>query len=385
MEAKGANFKGSNAIKLTSSMWQAIDTYKKEKEEIAALNIANENLNAERLQIDMDKEKMNNQINSEDKKEAKEAQKIFKGYEKDIEKLEHTIDQNNKKITKIEEKLNKIVISGAQIKDFPGLLLDNEIDNPIAPADLPEVEPIIGPNPIEVNIEPNIPVDVPSQSIEPVNTSPVIEPIVSDYNVQVPPVEVINQNDPIEAPVTNIPTTDYTPDYSFENELPQETHNQVDHLIEEIEAPKETSQEMIDKLWSELKVLSNEQIPNTNVTSDNDLTHYKNYNDYIFGFGKKHYGKEALTAEEIDALSSITGFLSESEFEKNKNSQFNVIIDENNNLKNTINDLTNQTNSLNEKLNSQNQTINELQNQIANLKQIEEKFNTLSNLFRQNV
>ena len=233
-------------------------------------------------------------------------------------------------------------------------------------------EPIIEPN--------NQPTVTPNQNIqiEPsvINPSPIVEPVTSTVN---PPAPMIEPITPIE------PIPNYTPDYSFENINQPKPAEKVDSLIEEIETPNQTSKEMMDKLWSDLKDLTSDAPNITPIFNDTDLTQYKNYNDYIFGFGKKHYGKEALTAEEIDALSSINGFLSESDFEKNKNSQFKTIINENNNLKDTVTNLTNETNSLNEKLNSQAQTINELNSQIANLKQIEEKFNTLSNIFKQNI
>ena len=215
-------------------------------------------------------------------------------------------------------------------------------------------------------------------------------------------------------------------------EIPSETNK--DNLISELEEDideKDSEQEIaednrenddefnfdtltnddLDRIWNELhEDKSGINSPNIEKFDENDkfnplvteltsfkentdisnLTQFNEYNDYVFAYGQKTYGKEALTPKEIDTLGNNEDFLDEKNFLKQRNSQYHDIARENERIKQEITALgeeyqknidsmsekyTKNVNELNETLEEAKKEINKLLTQKT---QYERLNNTLS-------
>ncbi len=159
--------------------------------------------------------------------------------------------------------------------------------------------------------------EAPKMYDETTNYEPVSEPLKE--------VETVSDN--VSEPEQVMPE-------KTEEEIKQEVHNDIEQSIPIVEVPAPVSTEaVIDQVYDEVGVRPEEEPKERDLKN---LTLFKDYADYVFTFGQKHYAKDALTPVEIAALDDVKDFLTEKAFETKRATQYNKIDNENKKLKKKV-------------------------------------------------
>ncbi len=119
-----------------------------------------------------------------------------------------------------------------------------------------------------------------------------------------------------------------------EEEVKEEVRNDIEQSIPivEVQTPVNT-ENVMNQVYNEVGVEPEEEPKERDLKN---LTLFKDYADYVFTFGQKHYEKDALTPSEIEALDNVKDFLSEKSFENKRTTQYKKIDDENKKLKKKV-------------------------------------------------
>ncbi len=118
--------------------------------------------------------------------------------------------------------------------------------------------------------------------------------------------------------------------------LQQAIHQDIENSIPPVEVIEPVNTEnVMNEVYDEVGLVP--EIPEKTKERDlKNLTLFKDYEDYTFAFGQKHYGQEALTPNQLEKLTEVSDFLSEKAFLTKRTTQYTKIADENKRLKKKV-------------------------------------------------
>lgn len=240
------------AVKITENMRGDLNKYNQRRTEIASLtdvlNIKKREIEENNAQIAA----LQEQINGDDRKQAKEANKQAKSLQKEIDKANKEISDIQANVDKMLEKQNKGLVAGTSLKDFE-LNRENSLTNELdefteeTPAQFDETtqfEPLSAEIPSEENAlaeessdmlseMEDEPKEYENDMLSEMEDTPDMEPMMEETNLDETPSEEIA---PEELPVEET---------SLEEELPSEEMVTEENSLEEmpVEESEETSEE----------------------------------------------------------------------------------------------------------------------------------------------
>lgn len=244
-------FKDSRAIKITSDMRKALDTYNQKKYELEKANDELKTLENSRKQKEDEINALNINTLDGDKKNAKETNKKIKTIDKEITKIQNDIQKINDKINKFLEQNKQITIPDVNLKSFkdfgktedeqPVINIDDQIINNIDI--VPEIKNEN--NEYETNIT-SPDVNEETQNIE---ETPIVKNENIDDNItEIDEKDFINSIEPVVLENPEINNVEIVDDKE-EIKEPETISDQEEEIFNPF-----LSEDSVNKIWEEMDV-----------------------------------------------------------------------------------------------------------------------------------
>lgn len=180
---------------------------------------------------------------------------------------------------------------------------------------------------VELNEEPKT-----IEPVEPDYSDMVVTPVYEEPTVPVNDEFTMPSFD--TEPVVETPVVT-EPEISPE-EIQAEVHNDIENTLPTVEVDEPfDAEQVMNNVYGEVGVTPEEPVETTERDLEN-LTLFKDHEDYTFAFGQKLYGREALTPAELESLENEKDFINEKAFESKRLTQYKKITDENKKLKTKV-------------------------------------------------
>lgn len=119
-------------------------------------------------------------------------------------------------------------------------------------------------------------------------------------------------------------------------EIEERVHNDITNSLSSYEAMSPfVTEDVMNDVYETNDIIPDEEIDET----DRDLKNlilFKDYADYTFAFGQKHFKREALTPAELESLKKLKSFPTERSFYSKRATQYNKIANESDKLKKKV-------------------------------------------------